>query len=68
VCPRGRAMVLGGTGDDSGRHEVAQDVVQDAAVFEVVELVERIDAADQRHPPEPAIGRHDLSHQPLARL
>src|SRR5215212_11202406 len=44
------------------RRQLPQHVMQDAAVLEVVELVERIDAADQRHPFEPAIGRHDLRH------
>src|SRR6476660_6008420 len=32
----------------TSRREMAQHVLQDAAVLEVVELVERIDAADQR--------------------
>jgi len=32
----------------SGGHQLPKDVLQDAAVLEVIELVERIDAADQR--------------------
>ena len=47
---------------------MAQHVVQDAAVLEVVELVERIDAADQRNALERAVRRDDLGDQALARL
>ena len=36
--------------------QVAQDVVQDAAVLEVLELVERIDAAEDRHVLDRAVG------------
>ena len=31
------------------RRELAQHVVQDAAIVEIFELVERVDAADERH-------------------
>ena len=36
---------------DRSRGQAPQHVVQDAAVAEIFELVERIDAADQRHAP-----------------
>ena len=39
------------------RRELAQDVVQDAAVAEVFELVERIDAADHRNALHRAVRR-----------
>ena len=52
----------------ASRREMAQHVLQDAAVPEVVELVERIDAADQRHALEAAVGGDDLGDQPLVRL
>ena len=42
--------------------------MKNAAVFEIVQLVERIDAADQWHTLEAAIGRNDLGDQPLPRL
>src|SRR5262245_2327334 len=48
--------------------EMAQDVLENAAVLEVVELVEGIDPADQRNPLQPAVGGDDLAHQPLPRL
>ena len=51
----------------SGR-ELPQDVVQDAAVAEVFELVERIDAADQRNQLDLAVRRGDLGLHALARL
>src|ERR1043165_3911500 len=47
---------------------MAQDILQDAAVLEVVQLVERIDAADQRNPLERSVGCNNLGNQPLARL
>ena len=47
---------------------MAQHVLQDAAVLEVFELVERIDAADQRNSLERAVRRNDLGNQPLARF
>src|SRR5215470_2429629 len=48
--------------------ELSQHVLQDAAVLEVFQLVERIDARDQRNALQSAVGRHDLGDQPLARL
>src|SRR5205085_6045253 len=39
-----------------------------AAVLEVIELVQRIDAANERDAFEAAIGCHDLGDQPLSRL
>src|SRR5580704_18451514 len=50
------------------RQQMAQHVLQDAAVAEVVELVQRIDAADERNAPQPAVGGDDLRHQALVRL
>src|SRR3984957_4712953 len=50
------------------RQQVAQHVLQDAAVAEVVELVQRIDTADERDAPQPAVGGDDLRHQALVRL
>ena len=47
---------------------MAQHVLQNAAVLEVIEFVERIDAADQRYALEPAVGGDDLGDQPLMRL
>ena len=41
----------------SGGCEIAQHVVQDAAVLEVLDLVERIDAAEERHFERRAVGR-----------
>ena len=38
------------------RRELTQHVLQDAAVAEVFELVERIDAADERHLLDLAVG------------
>ena len=46
----------------SGR-KMAQHVLQDAAVAVVFELVGGIDAADQRHALEPAVGGDDLGLQ-----
>src|SRR5258708_19729847 len=57
-----------GEGAASGRHQMAQHVLQDAAVPEVIQLIERIDAADQRDAPQPAVGGDDLRDQPLVRL
>src|ERR1700694_3637767 len=48
--------------------ELAQNVLQDAAVLEVFELIERVDAGDQRHALPDAVGRNDLGDQPLSRL
>src|SRR5262245_3690527 len=47
---------------------MAKHILQDAAVLELVELVERVDPADQRHPLEAAVRGHNLRHKPLARL
>src|SRR5579883_3527772 len=42
------------------RRETSQHVLQDAAVLEVLHLVERIDAGDQRNALQAEIGRDDL--------
>ncbi len=47
---------------------MAQDVLQNAAVFEVIELIQRIDAAEQRHPLERAVAHDDLGDQALTRF
>src|SRR3954470_22965862 len=49
-------------------HQLAEHIVQNAAVLEIFELVERIDPAQERHAHEMPIGRHDLGHHALARL
>src|SRR5262249_37810350 len=48
--------------------ELAQHVVQNAAVPEIFELVDGIDAAYQRDPLEAAVGGDDLGDHALARL
>src|SRR6185312_896678 len=48
--------------------ELAQHVVQNTAVPVVLELVQRIDAAEQRNALELAVARHDLRGQLLTRL
>src|ERR1700760_2636825 len=48
--------------------KMAQHVLQNAAVLEVFELVIGVDAAEQWHPRQLAVGRDDLGHQPLPRL
>src|SRR6516162_333175 len=48
--------------------EVAQHVMQNAAVPEIFEFVDGIDAAYQRDPLEAAVGRDDLGNHALARL
>src|SRR4029077_20404648 len=48
--------------------EMAQHVLQDAAILEVVEFVKHIDAAEQRNALEGAVCCHDLGDQPLPRL
>ena len=48
--------------------ELAQHVVQDAAVPVVFELVQRIDAAKQRNPLQRTVAGDDLRGQLLARL
>src|SRR5271168_3708468 len=50
------------------RGQVAKHVLQNAAVLIVVELLERIDTADQRHALEAAVRRDDLGEEPLMRL
>ncbi len=47
---------------------MAQHVLQDAPVLEVIELIQGIDAANQRHPLERAVAGDDVGDQPLARL
>src|SRR6185295_2392257 len=54
--------------DASCGHEMPKHVLQDAAVLEVIELVESVDPAEQRYALKPAVGRHDLGDQALARL
>src|SRR3712207_4557553 len=48
--------------------ELTQDVVQDATVAEVLDLVERIDPAHERHFFDGAVRGRDLSRQLLTRL
>src|SRR5688572_33285000 len=48
--------------------ELAQHVVQDAAVAEVLDLVERIDPAHQRNLLDGAVRGFDLRRHALARL
>src|SRR3954469_7944798 len=50
------------------RRELPQDVVQNAAVAEILDLVERIDPAHERNLLYRAVQRLDLSGEPLARL
>src|SRR5262249_32985804 len=50
------------------RREFAQYIVQDTAVTVVVELVQRIDAAEQRDALQRAVARDDFSDQLLTRL
>src|ERR1700722_10796134 len=50
------------------RRQMAEHVLQDAAVLVIVQLIRRIDAADQRHSFEPTVRRDDLGEQPLMRL
>src|SRR5690349_19118104 len=47
--------------------EAAENVVENAAVVEVFELVERVDPADDRHFLHAAVGKRDLGLEPLAR-
>src|SRR6476620_3844055 len=69
ACPgEGQASVLGGSLRLRGSGELAQHILQDAAALEVIELVERIDAADERHALERSVAHHDLGNQALARL
>src|ERR1700688_2960936 len=50
------------------RRELPQHVRQDAAVAEIFELVQRVDAASQRHSQLFSVGAPDLSVQGLTRL
>jgi len=47
---------------------VPKHIVQYAAMLEIVEFVQRIYPANQRHAFEPAIGGDDLGNHTLARL
>ena len=47
---------------------MAKDILQYAAISEVIELVDGIDAADQRNALQAAVGRDDLGDKPLMRL
>src|SRR5262245_15194791 len=51
-----------------GRNQMPQHVVQNAAVLEIIEFVERIDAANERDTLEASIGGDDLGDHALARL
>src|ERR1700726_1291804 len=63
-----RYSIRGEAAPRSLGREMAQDVLQDAAVLVVVQFVDGIDAAEQPNPLEPAIGGDDLGKQPLMRL
>src|ERR1700724_1663075 len=54
--------------DDASSRELPQHVLRDAAVLEVLQLVERIDPAHQRHALERSIGTDDLGNHALVRL
>ena len=47
--------------------EIAQDVLQDAAILEVGKLVQRVDAAEYRHFLHLAVGKGDFGDHLLAR-
>src|SRR6185295_16829744 len=47
---------------------MAQHILQDAAVLEVVELIERIDPTNQWNALERTVRRNDFGDQPLPRL
>src|SRR3954469_14921284 len=47
---------------------MTQHVLENAAVLEVIELVEGIDPANQRYPLKRSAAHHDLGNQALARL
>src|SRR5262249_57722279 len=47
---------------------MAQHILQNSPVLEVVELVKRVDPADQRYALEASVSRDDLSHEALSRL
>jgi hypothetical protein len=49
-------------------HELAQNVMQNAAVLEIFELIQRIDSAQERDSLETAIGGDDLGDHALAGL
>src|SRR5436305_11372198 len=57
-----------GSAATTSRRQMPQYVLQDAAVLEVIELIEGIDAAHQRNALERAVRRDDFGDQPLARL
>src|SRR5713101_6600103 len=63
-----RALGSRPPGTSSRRHQLPQHVLQDAAVLEVVELVQRIDAANHWNALEAAVGGDDLGDHALARL
>src|SRR4051794_5238175 len=48
--------------------ELAQNVVKDAAVAEVLDLVQRVDSAHERHLLDLAVRRGDLGGELLSRL
>src|SRR5258705_7094503 len=52
----------------ASRSQLAQHIMQDAAVSIVFELIQRIDAAEQRNAAQRTIAGHDLGGQLLARL
>src|SRR5688572_29369209 len=64
----GSAVISAVEGSGRFLHEVAQDVMEDAAVAVIFELVERIDAHLHRHVEPPAIGEGDFGNRDLARL
>src|SRR4051812_50227100 len=55
------------TGPAGSSCELAQDVVQDAAVAEILDLVERIDPAHERNLLHRAVRGRDLGGEPLTR-
>src|SRR6201991_3864101 len=59
---------IGGSAESRSSRQLTQHVLQNAAVPEVIELVQRVDAAEQRHALECPIAGHNFGHQPLARL
>ena len=50
------------------RRQMTEHVLQDAAVLVIVQLIRRIDTADQRHALKPAVRRNDLREQTLMRF
>src|SRR5215212_4216269 len=47
---------------------MTQDVLQNAAVLEIFQLVVGVDTADQRHALQGTVSRDNLGHHALARL